>query len=86
MLVKYGAYFGGYLVVGMPVFGRYRDSYLEEVKNDSALITRDYVRNSGLLLNLGKAIGRVIVSYKELQLLAGYTSLVYELDEVLDDL
>lgn len=33
-----------------------------------------------------KAIGRLVISYKEIQSLAGYTSLVYEFDEVLNDL
>jgi len=44
------------------------------------------VRNSSLLINLAKAIGRLVVSYKEIQSLAGYTTLVYEMDEVLVDL
>ena len=33
-----------------------------------------------------KAIGRIVVSYKDVQNLAGYTSLIYEIKEVLDDL
>jgi ABC-type uncharacterized transport system fused permease/ATPase subunit len=44
------------------------------------------VRNSSLLINLAKAIGRLVVSYKEVQQLAGYTTLIYEMDEVLSDL
>lgn len=44
------------------------------------------MRNSSLLINLAKAIGRVVVSYKEVQNLAGYTTLIYEMDEVLSDL
>jgi ATP-binding cassette subfamily D (ALD) protein 3 len=44
------------------------------------------VRNSSLLINLAKAIGRLVVSYKEVQQLAGYTTLIYEMDEVLVDL
>jgi ATP-binding cassette subfamily D (ALD) protein 3 len=39
-----------------------------------------------LLINLAKAIGRIVVSYKEVQSLAGYTTLIYEIKEVLDDL
>jgi ATP-binding cassette subfamily D (ALD) protein 3 len=38
------------------------------------------------LINLAKAIGRLVVSYKEIQSLAGYTTLVHEMDEVLVDL
>lgn len=44
------------------------------------------MRNSSLLINLAKAIGRLVVSYKEVQHLAGYTTLIYEMEEVLDDL
>jgi ATP-binding cassette subfamily D (ALD) protein 3 len=38
------------------------------------------------LISLAKAIGRIVVSYKEVQNLAGYTTLVYEMKEVIDDL
>jgi len=44
------------------------------------------VRNSSLLINLAKAIGRLVVSYKEVQSLAGYTTLIHEMEEVLNDL
>ena len=56
------------------------------MKNDPTKITKDYVRNSSLLINLAKAIGRIVVSYKDMQNLAGYTTLIHEMDEVLDDL
>eukprot|EP00744_Colponema_vietnamica_P005328 GILI01007811.1.p1 GENE.GILI01007811.1~~GILI01007811.1.p1 ORF type:complete len:670 (-),score=211.37 GILI01007811.1:129-2138(-) len=86
MLVKYGAVMVGYAVVGLPVFGPGRQEYLARIGSDPAVITRDYVRNSSLLINLAKAIGRIVVSYKEVQSLAGFTSLVYEFKEVLEDL
>ncbi len=35
---------------------------------------------------MAKAIGRLVVSYKEVQNLAGYTTLIHEMDEVLNDL
>jgi ATP-binding cassette subfamily D (ALD) protein 3 len=35
---------------------------------------------------LSKAIGRLVVSYKDIQNLAGYTTLINEMDEVLQDL
>lgn len=44
------------------------------------------MRNSSLLINLAKAIGRLVVSYKEVQNLAGYTTLINEMEEVLEDL
>lgn len=86
MLVKYGAVMVGYAVVGLPVFGPNREQYLKEIANDPSKITKDYVRNSSLLINLSKAIGRIVVSYKDVQNLAGYTTLIHEMDEVLHDL
>ena len=65
MLVKYGAVMVGYTVVGLPVFGPGREEYLKSVANDPTKITKDYVRNSSLLINLAKAIGRIVVSYKD---------------------
>ena len=59
---------------------------MKKVGNDAATITRDYVRNSSLLINLAKAIGRLVISYKEIQQLAGFTTLVFEMKEVLKDL
>jgi len=49
-------------------------------------MTSDYMRNSSLLINLSKAIGRLVISYKEIQQLAGYTALVYDVRTVLKDL
>lgn len=43
------------------------------------------MRNSSLLINLSKAIGRLVVSYKDVQSLAGYTHLIHEMKSVLDD-
>jgi ATP-binding cassette subfamily D (ALD) protein 3 len=86
MLVKYGAFVVGYTVVGLPVFGPNRKEYLKSINNDPTRITKDYVRNSSLLINLAKAIGRIVVSYKDVQNLAGYTTLIHEMDEVLKDL
>lgn len=86
MLVKYGAVMVGYAVVGLPVFGPNSEAYLAKHGDNQAQITKDYVRNSSLLINLAKAIGRLVVSYKEVQNLAGYTTLINEMDEVLNDL
>ena len=86
MLVKYGAFIVGYTVLGLPVFGPGREKYLATIGTDPSKITKDYVRNSSLLINLAKAIGRMVVSYKDVQNLAGYTTLIYEMKEVLDDL
>lgn len=86
MLVKYGAFMVGYTVLGLPIFGPRSKQYLKSIGNDTSQITKDYVRNTSLLINLAKAIGRIVVSYKDVQNLAGYTTLIYEMKEVLDDL
>jgi len=65
MLVKYGAVSVGYSVVGLPVFGPNRETYLKSVDNDPHRITKDYIRNSSLLINLAKAIGKIVISYKD---------------------
>jgi len=86
MLVKYGALFVGYAILGLPVFGPRSKEYLATIGDDESKITKDYVRNTSLLINLAKAIGRIVVSYKDVQNLAGYTTLIYEMKEVMDDL
>lgn len=86
LLVKYGAVLIGYAVVGLPVFGPGSAEYLKKVNNDTSIITKDYIRNFSLLINLAKAIGRLVISYKEVQQLAGYTTLISEMQEVLENL
>lgn len=86
MLVKYGAVMVAYGVLAMPVFGANSSLYLAKIGDDPSAITRDYIKNSSLLINLAKAIGRLVVSYKDIQGLIGYTSLIQEADEVLDEL
>lgn len=86
MLVKYGAFIVGYGVLGLPVFGSGSEEYIKKVGTDASMMTRDYIRNSSLLINLAKAIGKLVISYKEVQHLAGYTTLIYEMKEVLADL
>ena len=86
MLAKYGAVMTAYAVLGIPVFGKNKEEYIKTVGSDTSVITRDYIRNSALLINLAKAIGRIVISYKEVQELAGYTTLVHEIKEVIDDL
>lgn len=84
-LVKYGATMIGYAVVAVPVFGSFGMRMYGSGNSDSAksAITRDYVRNSSILINLARAIGQIILLYKNFTQLAGYTSRVAELREVL---
>lgn len=84
LLTKYGAVMMGYTLLGFPIFTG-SERYSKKFSNDSSIITKDYIRNSTLLVNLAKAIGRFIYSYKDVQNLAGYTHLVDELRTVLSD-
>lgn len=86
MTVKYGAVMTGYTILGLPVFGGRRLNYMKSTGDDASTITKDYIKNSSLLINLAKAIGRIVVSYKDLQNLSGYTYLVNQLDVVLEDI
>lgn len=87
MLTKFGATIVGTIILALPVFTGKFAKYNQENKNSSAAeITKDYIQNSSLLNNLAKAIGKIIVSYKDLQSLSGYTFLVKELSQVIDDI
>lgn len=86
MLVKYGAYNLGIGILVLPIFGPDKDVYLKRVGNDPLKIIRDYESNSSLLINLAKAIGKIVISYKKLQILAGSTHRIAEFSTVLDDL
>jgi ATP-binding cassette subfamily D (ALD) protein 3 len=50
MLIKYGAVLVGYAVLGIPVFGKNNEKYLKTV-GDTSNITRDYIKNTSLLIS-----------------------------------
>eukprot|EP00696_Hemimastix_kukwesjijk_P004274 gnl/Hemi2/15273_TR5142_c0_g28_i1.p1 gnl/Hemi2/15273_TR5142_c0_g28~~gnl/Hemi2/15273_TR5142_c0_g28_i1.p1 ORF type:complete len:612 (-),score=123.20 gnl/Hemi2/15273_TR5142_c0_g28_i1:223-2058(-) len=79
-LVKYGPTMIGYLVIGMPVFLFRERNFADKTSSD---LTRDYIRNSQLLLNLARGIGSVVMLYRRTTELAGYTERVAELMELL---
>lgn len=85
-LVKYGAVLVANTVLALPVFGPNSKVYLSRIGDESGNITRDYVKNFSYLVNLAKAIGKLVVSYKDLQSLSGYTALISDTYTVLDDL
>ena len=85
MLVKYGAYNIGLGILALPIFGPDKDIYLQRVGNNPSLMMRDYEQNSSLLVNLAKAIGKIVISYKKLQELAGTTHTIGELVDVIKD-
>ncbi len=55
MLVKYGAVMLGFTILALPVFGRNAQAYKVKASKDYVgAITKDYFKNSGLLLNLAR--------------------------------
>jgi len=84
-LSKYGAVLLSYLIQALPIFGPERVSYMSKYANNPSLVARDYIRNAGLLVNLARAIGKIIGTYKDVQKLSGFTSLISELEDTLDD-
>lgn len=85
MLTKYGATIVGYSILAKPSMNLISNAG----NNDSASITEitgNYIRNGSLMVNLTKAIGRIVVSYKDVQKIIGFTSLLNETKSVLDDL
>ena len=82
-LVKYGATLVGYYVLAKPSMLNFSRS---EGKQSITELTQDYIRNGSLMINLAKSIGRLVISYKDLQNMAGYTVLINEFQQVLKDL
>ncbi|XP_049849115.1 ABC transporter D family member 2-like isoform X1 [Schistocerca gregaria] len=80
-LVKYGATLVGYLVVAIPVFGGVIAS---RGGDQVSLLTESYVQNTQILINLSQSIGQVVLLYKRLTRMAGYTSRVFELFSSVD--
>lgn len=98
ILTKYGATIIGYFVLSRPAM-RFAKKKQEQLGNrpgvnpdklinrdESSSITRTYMRNGSLMISLAKSIGRIVITYKDLQRIAGYTILINELDRVLSDL
>jgi ATP-binding cassette subfamily D (ALD) protein 3 len=86
MLVKFGATIVATIALALPIFFDTFKKYSIKNKSDiPAVITKDYIKNSSLLISLSKSIGRIIISYKDIQNLAGYLSSVNELDQVIKE-
>ena len=54
MLAKYGAVMIGYAILGLPVFSADPNHFGKTAKDSAATITKNYVKNSHLLVNLAK--------------------------------
>ena len=83
LLTKYGATMIGYFILAKPTM-----HFFQAKKQQGSItnITANYIRNGSLMVNLAKAIGRIVISYKDFQKIMGYTTLLVEFKNVLDDL
>jgi ATP-binding cassette subfamily D (ALD) protein 3 len=84
--VKYCATILAYYLLSRPVFdSRYATEHMGALTADPTKLMEDYSRNSGYLVNLSTAVGRVILAGRDLTRFAGYTSRVADFFEVLED-
>jgi ATP-binding cassette, subfamily D (ALD), member 3 len=89
VLVKYCATQLAYYLLSRPVFKEQTATALTSLndpKADPTLIMEAYSRNSGYLINLSQAVGRLVLAGRDLTRFAGYTWRVAELFDVLEDL
>lgn len=86
VLVKYCATQLAFFILSRPVFGRNAERYTADAGSDSTRIMEDYSTNSGYLINLSQAVGRLVLAGRDLTRFAGYTSRVSEFLHVLDDI
>ncbi|KAG1446242.1 hypothetical protein G6F56_009637 [Rhizopus delemar] len=74
-----------YYLLARPVFDpRYATKHMG-FDNDPTKLMEDYSRNSSYLINLSQAVGRLILTGRDLTRFAGYTSRVAELFDVLSN-
>lgn len=89
-VIKYAWSAVGLLVSSVPVFYPEFAGVSSKTRADDSdghgTRTQGFITNKRLMISLADAGGRIMYSYKELAELAGYTSRVYELFEVLEDL
>lgn len=82
VLVKYCATQLAYYLLSRPVF----KAGISNTLDDPTFIMEAYSRNSGYLINLSQAVGRLVLAGRDLTRFAGYTWRVSELFNVLEDL
>ncbi|KAG0173816.1 ATP-binding cassette sub- D member 3 [Apophysomyces sp. BC1034] len=86
VLVKYCATMTAYYLLARPVFDpKYATKHMGSFNDDPTKLMEDYSRNSSYLINLSQAVGRLILTGRDLTRFAGYTSRVAELFNVLTD-
>ncbi len=62
LLTKYGAALVGYIILSKPSMNYFSNS---KYQGSITKLTGEYIRNGSLMLNLAKAIGRIVISYKD---------------------
>jgi ATP-binding cassette subfamily D (ALD) protein 2 len=72
----------GMLLIAIPAFFFETKSKENVTLETISTRTRDYITSRGLLLSAAEAIERIMLAFKEIAELAGYTSRVYEMIEV----
>ncbi|KAI7862588.1 ABC transporter transmembrane region 2-domain-containing protein [Spinellus fusiger] len=86
VLVKYCATMTAYYLLARPVFNpRKGANAMGSNYDDPTVLMEEYSRNSSYLINLSQAVGRLILTGRDLTRFAGYTSRVAELFTVLKD-
>lgn len=83
-IVKYGSAMMGFTILAAPVYFGTRGMD----KKTASEISGYYIRNMQLMMNLGKAIGQLVATWRRVTALAGFTARVSELLELvkrLDD-
>eukprot|EP01132_Coremiostelium_polycephalum_P005701 gene5701-7095_t len=78
-LVKYCASIVGYGCMVLPIYFGLKGSS----GKDSTELTKDYIRNTQLMVALSQAIGQLVLLGNKVTLMAGYTSRVSELLEMI---
>ena len=83
MVTKYCATIVGFFVVSRPFLDILSPS-LVGLNNEQLM--QEYYKSGRMLMNLAGAVGRLVLAGRDLTRLAGFTSRVFELIEVLQDL
>ncbi len=81
-VVKYLWGAAGYLLCSAPVFLHLDSSNPKDIGGR----TQEFVTNRRLLVSAAEAFGRIMLSYRDISELAGYTQRVDELITVFDDI
>jgi len=83
MVTKYCATIVGFFVVSRPFLDLLNPT-LMDLTNEQLM--QEYYKSGRMLMNLAGAVGRLVLAGRDLTRLAGFTSRVFELIEVLQDL